>query len=143
MKSNSVRLILHVVLPFGIVTAAIAQTFEVPWYTLDSGGEMLATGGDFALSGTIGQPDAGPPGMAMVGGDFELVGGFWTASLGCTCPGDLNADGQKDGSDIQDFVSCLIAAGSCSCADLDGVGGVDDSDVALLVSDLLAGDACP
>lgn len=34
---------------------------------------MRSTGGEFELSGTIGQPDAGK----MSGGDFTLTGGFW------------------------------------------------------------------
>jgi hypothetical protein len=40
-----------------------------------SDGEDIA-GGDFELSGTIGQPDAST--IILVGGDFELTGGFWT-----------------------------------------------------------------
>jgi hypothetical protein len=31
------------------------------------------TGGDYALSGTIGQPDVGE----MSGGDYTVSGGFW------------------------------------------------------------------
>jgi len=55
------------------VPGAYAQDYTIDWYTVDGGGEMASTGGDFELSGTIGQPDAG----VMTGGDFELVGGFW------------------------------------------------------------------
>ena len=47
--------------------------FEITWYSIDGGGGMRSTGGDFELSGTIGQPDAG----RMSGGDFTLTGGFW------------------------------------------------------------------
>lgn len=50
-----------------------AQTFAIPWWTIDAGGGMRSTGDDFELSGTIGQPDAGK----MSGGAFELTGGFW------------------------------------------------------------------
>ncbi len=37
--------------------------------------ELARTGGDFALVGTIGQPDAGE----MAGDDYKLSGGFWPA----------------------------------------------------------------
>ena len=46
--------------------------------TIDGGGGM-SSGGDFVLTGTIGQPDAQP--LAAAGGAFQLVGGFW-AGLG-------------------------------------------------------------
>ena len=84
------------------VTAATlyAQDFDLSWYTIDGGGGESA-GGDFELSGTIGQPDAG---TAMTGADFELTGGFWAAppasSGGCIrepawiCDGDVDGDGQ-------------------------------------------------
>jgi hypothetical protein len=50
---------------------AIAD-YEISWHTIDGGGGT-STGGDFALVGTIGQPDVGE----MVGGDYQLSGGFW------------------------------------------------------------------
>ena len=31
--------------------------YDVSWHTIDGGGEMWSTGGDYELSGTIGQPD--------------------------------------------------------------------------------------
>ena len=46
--------------------------YEISWSTIDGGGGR-STGGDYALVGTIGQPDAGD----MSGDDFELSGGFW------------------------------------------------------------------
>ena len=50
-----------------------AQSYSVDWFTVDGGGGA-STGGSFAVSGTIGQPDAGGP---MTGGDFSFTGGFW------------------------------------------------------------------
>jgi hypothetical protein len=38
------------------------------------GAAVPAPGGQFALNGTIGQPDAG----ALTGGNFKLEGGFWS-----------------------------------------------------------------
>ncbi len=51
-----------------------AQTYSIDWWTIDGGGGT-SSGGNFALTGTIGQPDASP--TVSVGGQFSLVGGFW------------------------------------------------------------------
>jgi hypothetical protein len=42
---------------------------------MDGGGGM-STGGVYSVSGTIGQPDANQ--QAMTGGNYSLVGGFWS-----------------------------------------------------------------
>lgn len=58
--------------------AAYAQTgggFDLTWSTIDGGGDT-SPGGGYMLSGTIGQPDAG----AMSGGDYTLIGGFWSGA---------------------------------------------------------------
>ena len=58
-----------------VISSALGQTggdYEISWSTIDGGGGR-STGGDFALIGTIGQPDA----AEMAGGDYELSGGFW------------------------------------------------------------------
>ena len=52
---------------------ASAQEFDITRASIDGGGVMFSTSGEFELSGTIGQPDAGQ----MTGGEFELSGGFW------------------------------------------------------------------
>lgn len=48
----------------------------VPWATLSSGGSSLRAGGQFLVSGTVGQHDAGG---IRSGGVFLLRGGFWYA----------------------------------------------------------------
>ena len=48
-------------------------SYDLGWNTVDGGGYTFSTGGDFALGGTIGQPDAG----LLTGGNFALGGGFW------------------------------------------------------------------
>jgi len=50
-----------------------AQDFALDWFSIDGGGGT-STGGVYAVSGTIGQPDAG----VMQGGQFALQGGFWS-----------------------------------------------------------------
>src|SRR2546426_401573 len=48
--------------------------YSIDWFTIDGGGGT-STGTVYAVSGTIGQPDAGP---MMSGGSFALTGGFWS-----------------------------------------------------------------
>lgn len=54
-----------------------AQTYTLDWFTVDGGGGASA-GGIYTVSGTIGQPDAGP----LSGGIYKLEGGFWAATAG-------------------------------------------------------------
>jgi len=83
----------------------VGDDFEIDWWTVDGGGDMWGYGGDYELSGTIGQPDVG---AVLTGGDFALTGGFWFVPAGpSTCVGDLNCDGQVDFGDINPFVLYL------------------------------------
>jgi hypothetical protein len=61
---------------------ASAQSFSIDWHTIDGGGGT-STGGVFAVSGTIGQPDAG----VMSGGSYSLAGGFWGIISAVQTPG--------------------------------------------------------
>ena len=59
-----------------LASVALAQSgngYDLTWNTVDGGGYTFSTGGDYTLSGTIGQPDAG----AMTAGAYTLTGGFW------------------------------------------------------------------
>ena len=62
---------------------ARAQSFSIDWFTVDGGGGG-SSGGTFSVSGTIGQPDAGP---AMSGGNFSVTGGFWSLLSAVQTPG--------------------------------------------------------
>ncbi len=53
--------------------AASAQQYSNNWYKV-SGGGGASTNGPYAISGTIGQQDAGGP---MKGGIYSVSGGFW------------------------------------------------------------------
>ncbi len=57
------------------LTSAAITTPDLPWWTLDAGGGT-STGPTYGLSGTLGQPDAGPVGLG-------ISGGFWP---GATLP---------------------------------------------------------
>ena len=52
---------------------ATAQQYSNNWYKV-SGGGGTSTNGPYAISGTIGQHDAGGP---MTGGLYSVYGGFW------------------------------------------------------------------
>lgn len=61
-----------------VPTPALAQEFEIPWHTVDAGGEMFSTGGEWTLSGTIGQWEVDTEAPAD-GGPWSLTGGFWAS----------------------------------------------------------------
>ena len=113
------------------VGAAYAD-YAIDWYTIDGGGgDTVSAGVGYELSGTVGQPDAGPQGGAS-GGTYTLTGGFW---FGCV-PGDCDGDGDVDLDDYAAFEECLLGPGGgipdpdCVCFDLDGSGAVDLKDFA-------------
>ena len=56
----------------GVALAQTGGSYNLEWHTFDGGGGT-ASGGTYALSGTIGQPDA----QVMTGGSCTLSGGFW------------------------------------------------------------------
>lgn len=102
--------------------------FEITRYSIDGGGHISSTGGDFELSGSIGQPDAG----VLRGEEFELYGGFWFPLV----DGDCNADGGVNLLDHSDFTGCIAGPGivatgtSCPCFDRDSDRDVDLRDFA-------------
>ena len=110
-----------------------ADDFTLDWWTVDSGGDMWTSGGEFELSGTIGQPDAG---VSMTGADFELVGGFWAAVEEC-CPCDLDGDCDVDLADLAELLGAYGCCQGDACynadADFDGSGCIDLSDLAELL----------
>jgi len=106
--------------------------FDLSWHTVDGGGGMASTGGDYELSGTIGQADAGQ----MSGGDYELAGGFWaiaSVERPQPCEGDANGDGEVNPLDsgyVLARFGCPVGTGdpSCDAADVNGDGQVNPLD---------------
>ena len=128
---------------FAAAATALGADLAIDWWTIDGGGATFTAGGEFELSGTIGQPDAGPGSAGMSGGPYSLKGGFWVTPP-CWCLADLNGDGLRDGDDIQGLLDCLLGSGfRCPCADVDANGILEIADVTVFVAGLLAGDACP
>ena len=60
-----------------------AENYSLDWFTIDGGGGT-STGGVYSVSGTIGQPDAGP---TMSGGNYTIDGGFWSLLSVVQTPG--------------------------------------------------------
>lgn len=64
-------------------TLVCAQNYSIDW-SMIAGGGGTSTGGVFSVSGTIGQPDAGP---AMTNGQYAVTGGFWALPTAVQTPG--------------------------------------------------------
>ncbi|HEV2394714.1 MAG TPA: hypothetical protein VG146_20370 [Verrucomicrobiae bacterium] len=62
---------------------AHAQQYSIDWYKI-SGGGGASSNGQYVVSGTIGQHDAGGP---MTGGNYSLTGGFWSLVAAVQTPG--------------------------------------------------------
>lgn len=59
-----------------VATTALAQSgdgYDLPWYTIDSGGGSAIQSGAYTWGGTAGQPDAG----TLTEGTYTFRGGFW------------------------------------------------------------------
>lgn len=123
-----------------IAVPLAAQNYDLSWRTIDGGGVTFGSGGGFSLGATMGQPDARSAAAPLAGGNFQLVGGFWSAAsaVECALPGDMTMDGLRDGDDLGLFIDCVLGASTmCDCADLDGNGVVNNVDVNSLIAILL------
>jgi hypothetical protein len=118
-------------------TPAFAQNFDLSWHTIDGGGGA-SRGGDFTLSGTIGQSDAG---SVMSGGEFELFGGFWSGASPCGCVGDLDRDCAVGLQDLAILLAHFATPdASPDQGDIDHDGAVTLQDLAFLLGNF--GSAC-
>ena len=57
-------------------SSQVGGQYDLAWNTVDGGGATFASGGSYALGGTIGAADAG----TMQGGAYSLAGGFWSGA---------------------------------------------------------------
>jgi hypothetical protein len=74
MKNLTCKILLALPLLTGAVVELRGQSYSVDWFTV-AGGGGTSTNSTYSISGTFGQPDAGVP---MNGGEFSVVGGFWS-----------------------------------------------------------------
>jgi len=78
MKTSLKVFLLVVTIIIFITTTALAiSSYQINWWTVDGGGGT-SQGGDYMVSGTIGQYDTSP---MMSGGDYTVVGGFRGGAL--------------------------------------------------------------
>ena len=115
------------------VGVTIADDFTLDWWTIDGGGQMTSSGGDFEASGTIGQADAG----AMTGGDFALSGGFWAVQECPMVPSDFDADCDVDLTDFTTFEAAMNGPNQPPddpAPDLDSDGDCDVDDFAIFAA---------
>lgn len=73
----------------GIAAASARQGFDMSWWSVDGGGDH-STGGDFALTAAIGQPESGATGTCSQ----ALDGGLWSGVLSSVA---LFCDGFESG----------------------------------------------
>lgn len=82
MKTIFISLVTGVMLALS-ANVVHAQSYSIDWYKI-SGGGGTSSNGQFTVSGTIGQHDAGGP---MTGGNYSLTGGFWSLLSVLQTPG--------------------------------------------------------
>lgn len=140
LRRSSATIRFSVALVALATTSAAAQvvgSIDLTWNTVDGGGWMWSSAGDFMLGGTIGQPDTGGPCAA---GDFELIGGFWSMVIAPPCteyaPPDFDHDCDVDLDDLVVFLPCaagplLPFSPDCAEKDLDGDADIDQEDFGL------------
>jgi hypothetical protein len=67
------KILLFLGLMAGIAAPVSAQQFSIDWFKI-AGGGGTSTGGQYSLSGTVGQHDAGGP---LTNSQYSVTGGFW------------------------------------------------------------------
>jgi hypothetical protein len=70
-------------LPFTFCLRASGQSYAINWHTIDGGGGT-STNGQYSVSGTMGQPDAGP---TMTNGQYAVTSAFWALPMAVQTPG--------------------------------------------------------
>jgi hypothetical protein len=110
-----------------ILTSAGAEgAYNISQYTIDGGGGQ-SSGGQYSLTGTIGQPDT----EYSAGGNYELLGGFWPGGPLCIV----------DFEDFARFAELWLETGTGLAADLYEDNIVNLLDLKLFVDEWLC--TCP
>lgn len=124
----AIALVLPLIIGVGLASAQVT----ISDYSID-GGAGISSGGNFTITGTIGQPDSG---AASSGGNFTVTGGF--ESPDSILLGDVNGDGEVNLLDVAPFVDALSTGTYIPEADVNQDGSVDLLDVAPFI-ELLSG----
>jgi hypothetical protein len=109
-----------------LLASAANAGYNISWHTIDGGGGT-SSGGQYVLTGTIGQPDA----AYSASGNYELLGGFWPGGPLCIVQFD----------DFARFAEEWLYSGTGLAGDLDKDGDVDIEDLKRLADYWLA--CCP
>jgi len=105
-------------LMISLITAVPAWAdYELPRHTINGG--RTSSGGNYVLSGAIGQPMIG----VMTNDEYAVVSGFWPEP---TCYVDLEL--------LAAFLSYWLQSDPDLPANLDGVNGVDLADYSIFAS---------
>ena len=114
---------------FLLPALGLAQTgggYDLSWSTIDGGGGQSA-GGQYKLTGTMGQPDAD----YLAGGNYELLGGFWPGGSVC----------MVEFEDFARFAESWLQTGMGLAGDIDQDNDVDMVDLSWLADFWLC--TCP
>ncbi|MHC4150023.1 MAG: hypothetical protein ACYSR5_11120 [Planctomycetota bacterium] len=125
ISTGLVVLIGLLVLPY-TVEAQSAGPYVLEWSTIDGGGGT-SSGGQYIVTGTIGQADA----AYSAGGPYEALGGFWPGGPLCTVEFGQFARFAEHWLDS----ACDVGNEWCAGADLDQLGDVDLLDLRLFVNE--------
>ena len=112
------------VLMFLLFCSVSLADYSIDWYTIDGGGGT-STGGQYKLSGTIGQPDA----AFSQGAQYEVLGGYWPGGPLCFVEFD----------DYASFAQWWLYTGSDLPADLSLVNDVVFEDLLMFTDQWLYG----
>jgi hypothetical protein len=112
--SKKCLVLVSAVLNFGLLGQSVSFSgYELSWYTIDGGG--VSSGGQYVLTGTIGQPDAAYSSSEK----YELLGGFWPGGPLCFV----------DFKDFARFAEYWLYTGTDLAGDIDKDGDVDFEDL--------------
>ena len=102
----------------GAATTTGASPYRVTWHTIEAGG--TCSGGEYVLTGTIGQPDAD----WSRADNYEVLGGFFPGGPLCFVGFD----------DFARFAQSWLSTGGGLAADLDNDNDVDFDDLQWLTA---------
>ena len=112
---------------------------EIKWQVMSNGGMENAVIGSYTLSGTLGQPTAGP---CVVGGYEVQIGYRQNFTSGEYLCGDADGSGSINISDAVYLIQYIFAEGPppdpLAAADSDCSGGINMSDVVYLIQYIFA-----